>query len=352
MNFPGEEQCHLGDVPLHFSTTRLTADGSRVRPLLAHETWLSHAEPLRRAVWRRDWNTCRACGFRSWKYQDALCLGRNARDLNDLVTLCTFCAQCFRLDLVPRMESGRLICLPETSQVALHHLVRDAFVQRLRKGQSAARSDALLAQLNSFTGAAEARIGTSDPGELALLLERAQHCGDLPRLERELDGIRLLPANRRIVREGDLEYNQMPQILAYWRSTSGPFATNKGDIRARYSPLKERLDQRAKQAERELKAQGEMNSGIFILSNGTPCIVYDGEIPHVHQVEFHEDGRQLALIWRNPATGGDERLKLAHPVSDAISQTLHRENIVAVARIVVPAKVEGLHVVPIVFVDA
>lgn len=94
-------------------------------------------------------------------------------------------------------------------------------------------------------------------------------------------------------------------------------------------------------------------------SNGCNCAVsrqcfelLDALRTHVHQVEFHEDGRQLALIWRNPATGGDERLKLAYPVSDAISQTLHRENIVAVARIVVPAKVEGLHVVPIVFVDA
>mgnify|MGYP000275845136 CR=1 FL=1 len=32
--------------------------------------------------------------------------------------------------------------------------------------------------------------------------------------------------NRRIIKEGDLEFNQFPQILAYWRSKDGPF----GDV--------------------------------------------------------------------------------------------------------------------------
>jgi intracellular multiplication protein IcmJ len=35
--------------------------------------------------------------------------------------------------------------------------------------------------------------------------------------------LRLFPLDRRIIREADLEFNQFPQILAYWRSKDGPF---------------------------------------------------------------------------------------------------------------------------------
>jgi intracellular multiplication protein IcmJ len=41
--------------------------------------------------------------------------------------------------------------------------------------------------------------------------------------EKKLEGIRLFPLDRRIIKEGDLEFNQFPQILAYWRSKDGPF---------------------------------------------------------------------------------------------------------------------------------
>jgi hypothetical protein len=44
--------------------------------------------------------------------------------------------------------------------------------------------------------------------------------------------LRIYPADRRIVREGDLEFNQFPQILAYWRSKDGPF----GEIPPRRMP--------------------------------------------------------------------------------------------------------------------
>ncbi len=39
----------------------------------------------------------------------------------------------------------------------------------------------------------------------------------------KLKGFRILPLDRRIIKEGDLEFNQFPQILAYWRSKDGPF---------------------------------------------------------------------------------------------------------------------------------
>ena len=41
--------------------------------------------------------------------------------------------------------------------------------------------------------------------------------------DEKLKGLRLFPLDRRIIKEQDLEFNQFPQILAYWRSKDGPF---------------------------------------------------------------------------------------------------------------------------------
>ena len=41
--------------------------------------------------------------------------------------------------------------------------------------------------------------------------------------KKKLDGVRIFPLDRRIIKEAELEFNQFPQILAYWRSKAGPF---------------------------------------------------------------------------------------------------------------------------------
>ncbi len=181
---------------------------------------------LRQKLYDRDAHTCRCCGFRSQKYQDIHYLNGVRTDLRpeNLATLCIFCHQCFNLDQVGAMRSGVLVWLPEIEQSALHHIARAIYVARISQGPVAEAARRALDILMQRREDARARMGTDDPAILAMVLrdyisERAYEMKD-----KKLEGIRLLPLDRRIIKEADLEFNQFPQILAYWRSKDGPFS--------------------------------------------------------------------------------------------------------------------------------
>jgi intracellular multiplication protein IcmJ len=72
---------------------------------------------------------------------------------------------------------------------------------------------------------ARARLGTDDPYILATVLRDYITDKAYEARQAKLDGIRLFPLDRRIIKEADLEFNQFPQILAYWRSKDGPFGS-------------------------------------------------------------------------------------------------------------------------------
>ena len=72
---------------------------------------------------------------------------------------------------------------------------------------------------------ATTRIGTDDPMVLASVLKDFLEDKEYQQRDQKIEGIRLLPLDRRIIKEGDLEFNQFPQILAYWRSKDGPFGS-------------------------------------------------------------------------------------------------------------------------------
>jgi intracellular multiplication protein IcmJ len=67
------------------------------------------------------------------------------------------------------------------------------------------------------------RIHTDEPYILATVLQDYLGPKHYHYREKKLEGIRLFPLERRIIKEADLEFNQFPQILAYWRSKDGPF---------------------------------------------------------------------------------------------------------------------------------
>lgn len=213
------------DLPLRFSTTKLTLDGARPRPPLADEGWIPKTESVRSTVLQRDHATCRGCGFRSGRYQEVVCAGPNARNLDDLVTLCIFCAQCFRLDRVQKMQSGTLIYLPSIRQAELHWMLREVYVARATD-RSADHAKAALELLSACCVQAKKLLGSDSPADLAAMLEKSVETRTQPDLERRLEGIRLLPLDRLIARGGiqDLEYNMFPQILTYWRARQGPLA--------------------------------------------------------------------------------------------------------------------------------
>lgn len=180
---------------------------------------------IKKAVLERDDQTCQCCGFRSEKYQEVHFIDQNRQNvaMTNLATTCIFCHQCFNLDLANAMRSGVLIWLPEISQTDLHQIMRAVYVARISQGPMAEAARATLDALMARRDEARRRIQTDDPYVLASVLKDFLTGRYYAERSEKLDGIRLLPLDRRLIRETDLEFNQFPQILAYWRSKDGPF---------------------------------------------------------------------------------------------------------------------------------
>jgi intracellular multiplication protein IcmJ len=75
-------------------------------------------------VFERDQFTCQFCGFQAKQHQEVVNLDQNYRNnkLNNLVTACCFCSQCFFLEMVGKDDygGGVLVYLPEVGQGELN----------------------------------------------------------------------------------------------------------------------------------------------------------------------------------------------------------------------------------------
>jgi len=180
---------------------------------------------LKKKVFERDNHVCQGCGFQSKKYQELHHINHNLSDFKEsnLKTLCIFCQQCFNLEKVGEMKSGALIWMPEIEQTALHHIARSIYVARISQGPVAEAARKALDIIMSRRAEVQKRITTDDPYILSTVLKDYLNPKAYQRREDKLKGVRLFPLDRRIIKEADLEFNQFPQILAYWRSKDGPF---------------------------------------------------------------------------------------------------------------------------------
>lgn len=180
---------------------------------------------IRQQVLERDKHECQICGFISKKYQDVHFLDGDTANLlmDNMATSCIFCHQCFNIDKVNQMRSGVLVWLPEIQQKDLHHVARAIYVSRISQGSMAETAKKALDVIMSRREEAKARIHTDDPNILSIVMKDFLGPRKYVEAQKKLDGIRLFPLDRRIIKEGDLEFNQFPQILAYWRSKDGPF---------------------------------------------------------------------------------------------------------------------------------
>lgn len=176
-------------------------------------------------IFERDDYTCQCCGFKSKKYQEILHKNSIPTDLrpDNLLTVCIFCHQCFTMDTVSQMRSGVLIWLPEIDQATLHHIARAIYVARISQGPVADAARRGLDILMNRREEVKRRIQTDDPYILSTVLKDYLGVKHYHMRGKKLEGVRLLPLDRRIIKEADLEFNQFPQILAYWRSKDGPF---------------------------------------------------------------------------------------------------------------------------------
>ena len=180
---------------------------------------------IKQKIFERDKHTCQCCGFEAQKYQEVHHITSNKNDdrESNLTTLCIFCHQCFNLENVNTMRSGVLIWLPEITQARLNHIARAIYVARISQGPMAEAARKTLDILMARREEVKNRLGTDDPYILASVLQ--DYLGDkhYHYRDKKLGGVRLFPLDRRIIKEADLEFNQFPQILAYWRSKNGPF---------------------------------------------------------------------------------------------------------------------------------
>jgi intracellular multiplication protein IcmJ len=180
---------------------------------------------LKKSVFERDDHTCQCCGFRSEKYQDVHFIDHNKKNLrlDNLITTCIFCHQCFNMDQVVAMRSGVLIWMPEIDQPTLHDIARSIYVARISQGPMAEAARKAYDVIMSRREEARRRIQTDDPYVLTMVFKDYLTNRHYAERDEKLSGIRLFPLDRRLIKEADLEFNQFPQILAYWRSKDGPF---------------------------------------------------------------------------------------------------------------------------------
>lgn len=121
------------------------------------------------------------------------------------------------------MKSGFLIWMPEIDQATLNNIARALYVARVSQGPMADAARKLLDIVMSRREDVKRRIHTDDPFVLATVMRDFLNTKAYNSRDDKLKGVRLFPLDRRMVREGDLEFNQFPQILAFWRSKDGPF---------------------------------------------------------------------------------------------------------------------------------
>lgn len=81
-------------------------------------------------VWERDKHKCFYCDFQDKKWNEIHHLNDDHEDISmdNLVTICPLCHQCFHLNLVNTTNGGTVIWLPEFTQQELNYLLRGLFV--------------------------------------------------------------------------------------------------------------------------------------------------------------------------------------------------------------------------------
>lgn len=220
----------MGSIPISLGLSRQSESSNEIKGGAGSAGSTSSvkqtlSKELKQKIFTRDDNTCQCCDFQAKKYQEILFVNGNKNDLseNNLKTICIFCHQCFNLDTVSVMRSGVLLWLPEIKQADLHHISRAIYVARISQGPIAEAARKSLDALMKRRDAVRARIGTDDPYILSTILKDYLTDAHYANRETKIEGIRLFPLDRRIIKEADLEFNQFPQILAYWRSKDGPF---------------------------------------------------------------------------------------------------------------------------------
>ena len=176
----------------------------------------------------KDDNTCRFCGFSSSKFQRVISYNDD-KDKSVLVTSCIFCEQVANLDRGAVTGAGILIWLPEIPQTNLNHIVRAIYMTREAGGAMAELANRAMDALMARRAEAKKRLGSDDPLLLATVLCESLSPAENRKSAAKLNGLRLLPADKYLIRTGQGADNLLPDMLKFWASDSGPFSRMPSD---------------------------------------------------------------------------------------------------------------------------
>jgi intracellular multiplication protein IcmJ len=170
---------------------------------------------------KRDKYTCRFCGFHSEQFQ-RIVYCKEAGD-PPFATACGFCELCLTLDRTGLANAGILVWLPEIGQAELHHIMRAIYIAKAGTGEIVAAGARALDALMARRSDAKKRLGTDDPLLLATVMHESLTDEEYENTSRKIDGIRLLPLDKHLVRTPKGNINQFPQMIKYWQSPPGPY---------------------------------------------------------------------------------------------------------------------------------
>ena len=186
----------------------------------------SRLKSLAEKTLKRDDFTCRFCGFYAKQYQRVIPYAEAGDP--PFATACTFCEQCMSLERAGIVGAGLLIWLPEIRQAELNHVVRAIYVARAAQDKDGEAIVTLATRaldvLTARRSEAKKRLGSDDPLLLATIMHESLSDEERVAATAKLDGIRLLPAEKHMVRTSRGDVNHFPQIVNFWLSPAGPFA--------------------------------------------------------------------------------------------------------------------------------
>lgn len=150
-------------------------------------------------VFQRDAYTCRYCGFQARNHQEVVNADGNFRNnkLDNLVTSCIFCTQCFFIESIGLggVGGGILVYLPEISQNQLNAICHVLFCAITNNSgyKNVAQNIYLNLKLRSALIEKKFGEGTSDPANFGYLIVDSIHFPN-EKIRQVLSPIRLLPS--------------------------------------------------------------------------------------------------------------------------------------------------------------
>jgi hypothetical protein len=123
-----------------------------------------------------------------------------------------------------------------------------------------------------------------------------------------------------------------------------------GPIRPRIVQFLKRGDALRRMNEITRRPPLQMNTAVLLLADGTPCIVYDDELPHVVGIEIGIDKR-IALDCVDFRTRHVSRVALDHPLSSDMLSSFEKFEHIGIGRLTGEKTMEDLHMVRASFED-